>query len=280
MKTKTPKEYWDERFNQWKKWVKNGSEYKDFPWTNWEYPSDKLKNKKWKWGNHKHSVNILPEPYWGNPTQPSVIFININPGAVEVVGGVQDDLSKLNKFNYYQIAAENKLKINVTQDWHQKRFKWVSGLGDESINPSDGLSIELIPWHSKSASDITNYIMENGSAVIDNLIRFQKVLPNKGLFSNTFIVRSAAFMDLLEKEVFAKYFDLTKITHFSLARKRVILKPMSFLTCVRFKKKFGGTEFLIFHGGSSNQMPPLDYILIEKQKTLKLFLETRNTKNK
>lgn len=270
------KEYWDKRFRQWKEWIDRGSKENDFPWKDeWPLPDDKVKKEKWKWGNCIQSSKILPEPYWGNPLDPSVVFININPGKVSDLNSNQVNYAQMREYDYYLIASENKLKLLPTQKFHQDRFAWAAAQ-DVKINLKKGLSVELIPWHSeKAAGDVNKYIINNRKAVLNNLKRFAEVLPKTGCFKNTFIVRSAAFMDLLDKKDFGDYFELRNIKHNILAREGHINKPISFLSIVKLKQIYGGAEFLIFHGGQNNDMPSLSYRVLEAKKSLKDFLNDR-----
>jgi hypothetical protein len=166
------------------------------------------------------------------------------------------------------------LNLIDTQNWHSERFQWAKNLGGLSDN-NIGLSIELIPWHSRTASNVTKYIINNRKSVLENIKRFSKQLPTEGLFKNTFIVRSAAFMDLLQHKDFADYFQTNETKHFILAKKGTINKPISFLSSAKFKSEHGNTDFLIFHGGSSNDMPSLDYILIGTKYNLEDFMSAR-----
>jgi hypothetical protein len=43
------KEYWDNRFKEWKSWMNLGSNEIDFPWNDWNYPNDVLKKEDWNW---------------------------------------------------------------------------------------------------------------------------------------------------------------------------------------------------------------------------------------
>jgi hypothetical protein len=266
------KEYWENRFNEWKSWMRQGSNEKDFPWNDWNYPNDVLRKENWHWQNCRHSAHILPEPYWGNPIDPSIVFVNINPGKVDALQGVQANFSNSREdISYYHIASRNHLHLNETQKWHQNRFNWANEFST-SIDSKKGLSIELIPWHSKSASDVTNYIIENRQAVIENLIRFSKILPKTGVFKNTFIVRSAAFMNLLDNQDFASYFHIEQMKHHVLAKSGHIDKPISFMSILNFKDAYDSARFIVFHGGSNNQLPSKDYVVLETGKSLKAFL--------
>lgn len=273
-KRMTAKEYWDVEFDKWKEWIQLGSNPKEFPFKDWSFPSDKLKKGKWQWGSCKHSSEILPEPYWGNPIDPPFIFININPARVDSLDGEQANFVR-NELKYYDIAARNKLNLIETQNWHDARFKWAQDIEEITLDKC-GLSIELVPWHSKSASNVTKYIFENRNSVINNIKCFSKQLPKTGIFKNTFIVRSAAFMDLLQHKELADYFQIQEIKHFTLAKEGVINKPISFLSTAKFKQEHGNTEFLIFHGGASNDMPPMNYILMDTTLKLKEYLLLRN----
>jgi len=270
----TAKEYWDNEFNKWKEWIKKGSKPEEFPLNDWNIPSDKLLNSKWQWGNCKHSSEIMPEPYWGNPINPSFIFVNINPARVDTFNSQQSNFNRF-KLTYYDIAASNQLNLNETQNWHNERFQWAKNI-DKSSDEKIGLSIELIPWHSKSASNVTKYILDNRNSVLNNIKRFSKQLPKTGLFKNTFIVRSAAFMDLLQHKEWADYFQANETKHFALAKEGIIDKPISFLSTARFKQEHGNSEFLIFHGGASNDMPKLNYLLIGTKFNLENYLLSRN----
>ena len=269
------KKYWDQRFLEWNKWIKKGGQRSEFPLKNWKYPTDRLKDQKWKWGNHNHSVYLLPEPYWGNSVNPSVVFVNINPGAVKEKGSIHEDYKTLKKYSYYKLASKNVLNNKHADDWHRKRFNWASKL-DTSIDPLNGLSVELIPWHSKGARDVTSYILENGQAVIENLLRFVDILPTENIFRNTFIVRSAVFMDLLNRDFFIKYFNKSTVKNLTLARKGNIIKPISFLTQIRLLEEHGYSKFLVFHGGASNMMPLNEYLILDEGVSLKDYLRAEN----
>lgn len=178
------KEYWDNEFNKWKEWIQKGSKPEEFLLKDWIIPSDKLIKSKWQWGNCKHSSEIMPEPYWGNPTDPSFIFVNINPATVDTFNSQQSNFNRFD-LNYYDIAASNKLNLTNTQNWHNERFQWAKNIDELSFKET-GLSIELIPWHSKSASNVTKYIFENKTSVLYNIKNFSKQLTKTGIFKNTF----------------------------------------------------------------------------------------------
>ncbi|MCX6230913.1 MAG: hypothetical protein NTZ33_05165 [Bacteroidetes bacterium] len=269
------KEYWDNNIKEWIKWRKENGGQDNFPWKGWIFPKDKVINSKWKWGNHDHSSNLLPEPYWGNSIDPSVVFLNINPGSVNNNKSNQSLIKEIEKFTYFDIAASNKLNLFATQNFHKARFEWASMI-NKNIKSDKGLCIELIPWHSKSSSVVTNYIIDNRKSIFENIMRFQPILPKNGIFKNTFIVRSASFMDLLDKEDFSEKFDLKTLKHFILAKTNHIDKPISFLSIVFLKKKYKYSKFLIFHGGANNNMPSLNYTVLETNKKLKEFLNMNN----
>ena len=244
----------------------------------WLCPNDgKTKDEKWKWGNTEHAFNVLPEPYWGNINDPSVIFININPGANYDITNAGQLYSETHSSTAYDAIASNIFNQRETEDWHRARFKWAQEI-DNSLIVENGLSIELIPWHSKKSSDIAKYIENNTLPIINNINRFAKILPSTGIFKDSFIVRSAAFMDLLDKKEFYQNLHITKIENFSLAKKGLILKPISFLTIVQVNidKDSKKIKFLVFHGGASNKLPPKEYIVLEKNVTLENFLLNNN----
>jgi hypothetical protein len=262
-----PIEHWNELFNLWKEWKKGGF-VEPFPWKLWPKPNDEQLNNEWRWGNCLHSSHILPEPYWGNAKNPQAIFININPGKVSETIGSQADFNQFD-LTYNQIASNNALGLTQTNDWHLKRFQWAQSI-DNQITADKCLSVELIPWHSEKAADVTRYILQNSDSVINNLRIFANILPTKGPFINTFIVRAAVFMNLLENNDFGKYFNLKTLRHFTLCRGNLPI-PTSFMSEVFLNKEHGGSRFIVFYGGASNQMPPPNYSLLETRSTLSKY---------
>jgi len=265
-----PINHWNHLFDQWKNW-KQSNFTGPSPWINiWPTPNDVQLNNNWRWGNCLHSSHILPEPYWGNATNPQAIFININPGKVSEPVGLQANFNQFG-LTYNAIASNNELGLTQTNDWHLKRFKWAKSIANQ-IEADNCLSVELIPWHSAKAADVTDYILNNSASVIDNLRIFANILPDKGPFRNTFIVRAAVFMNLLETRVFGNYFNRETLRHFTLCRGNLPI-PTSFMSEVFLHKEHGGSRFIVFYGGASNQMPPPNYSLLETGSRLSNYFQ-------
>ena len=107
---------------------------------------------------------LMPEPYWGDIDNNSVVFINFNPAGAEYVNA--DDSSHIiHKDNpkevcgwlspeYSKVAKTFPLLDKKTPvvyegaDWWKERVKWLSqfGIEEPDLRP---FAIELCPWHSK-----------------------------------------------------------------------------------------------------------------------------------
>ena len=109
---------------------------------------------------------LMPEPYWGNIDNNSVVFINFNPAGAETA--TPDDDSHISQKEnpekvcgwlspeYSKVAVSFPLLANDPEDykhykgaeWWQKRVKWMNqfGIEDNDVKP---FAIELCAWHSK-----------------------------------------------------------------------------------------------------------------------------------
>lgn len=273
------REYWNLRLAQWILWKSQGAFLENYPWSDeWPCPFDAPRtNRIWSWGNCVHTTAILPEPYWGNIIDPSVVFININPGCVTDLHSPQIAIPQNENVQYEQIASGNLWALHATQNWHDRfRNSWAISLLNGIEEFRGGLSVELVPWHSKSSSDVRKYILENPEVVLRNLFRFLDVLPSRGVFRKTFVVRSADFMRLLCDDRFSSYFEIIGLRQYTLAREGFVAMSVSFMAVVRLRKEHGDPEFIIFYGGANNSLPSLDYLVLGENMTLREFLLRRN----
>ncbi len=120
---------------------------------------------------------MMPEPYWGNPENCSLVAVNINPG-----GGKEEQDSSGNHvmssfenavkaagsyskialpfplldgvFNWKQIVPANWVPAYGGTRWWRKRYEWLKGFIDASNIKTDKkpFAIEICGWHSSSNS--------------------------------------------------------------------------------------------------------------------------------
>lgn len=125
----------------------------------------------------------LPEPWWGNDGDEEPlhsVVINYNPGE----GGPNQEYSKL-KYWYKSSYANDIVKtvganlLTATADWHNSKralpildalhdLKYIS----DPYGLKNHLSIELIPWHTKTTGKIKTYIHDNIEQVYEHCLKF------------------------------------------------------------------------------------------------------------
>lgn len=227
-------DYWD-RFVQ--EWIEYNINCTSPNWKNystlkeWAYPKFNNDCTPFNKGLNDPTIQYLPEPWWGNNGMHPLhsVVINFNPGE----GGKVQYNNDLNNsgystyvnahirdyISYIQRNPKQKISNNndflQTCDWHySRRAKWIY----EAITPIYGcsnyqlsnnlslhnhLSVELIPWHSKSAtSDFHRYVATNRNAIFEHSVKFAAEASkciNNPILRNVVIVRmsSSAFKQCL-----------------------------------------------------------------------------------
>lgn len=141
------------------------------------------------------SLQYLPEPYYGDMEQCSIVIINLNPGTglceqCHLRQGVKDLLvNDVKKNGYSKIAKAFPLdgkqsSVHLPKeslDWWKSRLEWIDRileckLGADYIKSKEDKSkedkkkpfaVELVPLHSKSFKvDATNYINAKYASII------------------------------------------------------------------------------------------------------------------
>lgn len=227
-------DYWDRFVQEWIEYniICTSPNWKDYSTLKeWAYPKFNNDCTPFNKGLNDPTIHYLPEPWWGNDgTHPlHSVIINFNPGnggkvqynndlnnseySAYVNAHIRDYISYIQR-NPNQKIPDNKDFLQ-TCDWHySRRAKWIY----EAITPIYGcsnyqlsnnlslhnhLSVELIPWHSKSAtSDFHKYVASNRNAIFEHSVKFaaeaSKCINNPTL-RNVVIVRmsSSAFKQCL-----------------------------------------------------------------------------------
>lgn len=134
------------------------------------------------------SACYLPEPWWGNSggvDQPlESVVINFNPGS----GGTDQERSKFQcKSSYRGFVRDQVLRyimnlknmpILKTNNWHNsKRAVCINDALGQYVDVStftlkNHLSIELVPWHTTSSTEIVRYCTKNRQAIFEHSIKF------------------------------------------------------------------------------------------------------------
>ncbi len=139
------------------------------------------------------SLQYLPEPYYGDMDQCSIVIINLNPGTglceqCHLRRGVKDLLvNDVKKNGYSKIAKAFPLdgkqsSVHLPKeslDWWKSRLEWIDRileckLGADYIKSKEDkkdkkkpFAVELVPLHSKSFKvDATNYINAKYASII------------------------------------------------------------------------------------------------------------------
>lgn len=218
----------------------------------------------------------FPEPYWGNPCSENLdaIFLNINPGK----GGEKQNIKYADKdlFNpfinykkYSQTVADLcKFSDYDTTKWMFKwRIKWLRKLlKNETIDVSNILCSDLIPWHTKSKSDIKDYAVQNETPkniinfVINPLSNIAKSENIREEMRGKVIVRSSLLLDVLNEFVKQKNeIQIDSIEEYVVIDKGAkFSKFNSYLTIF----KINNTYFFIFSGGSNSALPDVEYTVL------------------
>lgn len=162
--------YWEEFVSEW---FKAGGK-PSFPLKGWTDPDPVLGCVS----------KYLPEPWWGNDGDEEPlhsVVINYNPGE----GGPNQEYSKL-KHWYKSSYANDIVKtvganlLTATADWHNSKralpildalhdLKYIS----DPYGLRNHLSIELIPWHTKSVNtSYWKYFDQNIVEIYEHVLKF------------------------------------------------------------------------------------------------------------
>jgi hypothetical protein len=276
--------YWDDWHSEWFKEIKSNNPAKI---KEWKVPYE-------KGGNANPICQYFPEPYWGIISQQTkAIFLNINPAGggeeqdIKEIGNVTSQLydayilSKEKYSDTIKLLSNNDNRYYLTTKWMQeKRVNWLNTIfGNTSLTVSDIFCADLIPWHTRSKSDIQNYIqdIENIKQIIEQVINPLANIAQSidGVMKGKVIVRSGMLLDILNSES-GKEIKTTNIEEFVVIDKgsKCFSKFNSYLTVLEIEK----VKFYVFSGGSSMALPNSTYLVkpinnkSNKDLTLKEFL--------
>ncbi len=90
----------------------------------------------------------------------------------------------------------------ITINWmYDKRSKWLrNAMNIKSLTVNDFAFFGLIPWHTKSKSEITNYVNANIHQIIEFVIKPTSKLSNQLTYSelkNKIIARGSLLLDIV-----------------------------------------------------------------------------------
>jgi len=262
--------YWDDWHSDWFKNIKlNPEKIKE-----WKVPCD-------KGGNDNPICQYFPEPYWGNPYSEKLsgIFLNINPGG----GGASQDIltMDLDDSNPYKAYKTNKnLYSNTvkelsaitdykTTEWMQKwRVNWIREILDNKlINVTNIFCAELIPWHTKKKSDISDYAVKYNTPNLINtnvISHLTKIAQSESVveeMKGKVIVRSSLLLDILNAihKINSTSIKISDIENYAIIdnikdknnNEKLLSKFNSYLTIF----KIDNTSFYVFSGGSNSVLP-------------------------
>ena len=137
--------------------------------------------------NNNKTIHYLPEPWWGysgDTVGLNSVIVNFNPGPA----GHDQERQKFHcRWPYSRYVREQVLDsdngiqnpdILKTNKWHSEhranriREALESYVDQSKFNLKNHLSIELIPWHSRSSKDIVNYCAKNRTTIFEHSIKF------------------------------------------------------------------------------------------------------------
>ncbi|MDE6693009.1 MAG: hypothetical protein K2K05_06440, partial [Muribaculaceae bacterium] len=129
----------------------------------------RVPNSQKFWFEEQSHLNLyselMPEPYWGDIDNNSIVFINFNPAGAEIVSHIDDShISQRDNSDkvcgwlspeYSKVAISFPLLADKSEhyrcykgaEWWQKRVQWMKqfGIEDNEVKP---FAIELCAWHS------------------------------------------------------------------------------------------------------------------------------------
>lgn len=165
-------DYWDQWHKEWYLQVKSTPQ-KLTSINGWPIPEG-------NGGNTNDIWRYFPEPYWGNPfpTELTAVFLNLNPGkggdGQDIKISTKDPIDTYNSKN--QVYSETVIDLiknpcYPTTGWLiSQRVFWLNcllkNLGmDHDKTISNIISGDLVPWHTKTVSEIKPYIDANISLI-------------------------------------------------------------------------------------------------------------------
>lgn len=202
-------EYWDKFVEEWLDYVINNTLSTNNQWNShiinngkyynlsqWKYPG--FNNSDPKNNPNDPTIQYLPEPWWGNNGKHPLhsVVINFNPGNAGNIQQLSNPSSGISKIGLYNDFINENAKTYIagklsptcqvfpylqkSNNWHfvkraRKMFDALKNLGTSypNFNLHNHLSIELIPWHSKSVnSEFYKYVAHNRIAIFEHCIKF------------------------------------------------------------------------------------------------------------
>ena len=258
------KNYWNEWHSKWHHSLTDIT-IKDI--CGWTIPKD-------NGGNKCPIREYFPEPYWGNISnaQLKCVFLNINPGEggddqnirSNSISKLKDIFNSTNKVYSDTVLKLCEDRYYKTTKWmYEKRIFWLQNLfADKTIDVSQTLLGDLIPWHTKSKGDIAKYIHndKNSDLITKNVILPLAKISNQidGALQNIVIVRSSLFLDILNSNSAIQSLITNHKEYVVIDRTDKFPKLNSFLSIIEIEN----TNFLIFSGGASMLLPDLNYDVV------------------
>ena len=164
----------------------------------WAYPKFNNDCTPFNKGLNDPTIQYLPEPWWGNNGMHPLhsVVINFNPGKAGNIQQLSDPSSGISKISLYNDFINENAKTYIagklsptcqvfpylqkSNNWHfvkraRKMFDALKNLNPSypNFNLHNHLSIELIPWHSKSVnSEFYKYVAHNRIAIFEHCIKF------------------------------------------------------------------------------------------------------------
>ena len=164
-------------------------------WLKCKDPFDEQKNPLQDLNDGTLSLQHLPEPYYGDMDNPSIVIINLNPGTglceqchlrknkpgilvndVKVNDVKGDSYSKMAKVFPIDRKSKNVHMPQESINWWESRLKWINhileirkNMGISIDDNKKPFAIELVPLHSKSfkVSKAAEYVKNKYLAVLD-----------------------------------------------------------------------------------------------------------------
>jgi hypothetical protein len=151
-------------------------------------------------------IDFLPEPYIGNPNNPTAVFLNYNPGPVIECFQHRKDGRFIHKnkahLNYSDFAKNNDYLIDNKGFWGTRRT-FLSRLSNIPFEETSFFALEICPWHSdtfklsKKDLDVTLNYLQN------NVLNIAEAVASTSHFKSIFSVGK-------------KYYDVFKTLDFKL----------------------------------------------------------------
>ena len=266
-------EYWDDFHKEWyNDIIKNGKPTK----TNY---------KGWTiltgYGENKHKIwRYFPEPYWGDPTkQLDGIFLNINPGGGE--DDFQDIFNQKKSVLYKEyinnlyygktMSAMQQSKYNnyITNEkfFINKRRNWLAPIIGKQSEKTNVLMTELVPWHTKKASGLGNFINNNLTKILnDVIVPLDRIAQNiEGAMKGKIIVRGQDLVKIINTDI--KNNNILKakqIDQFIIYNSETKKLNLNYLLTVF---NIVNTKFMIFTGGGGMALPKNTHLICNNTKS-------------